>query len=194
MDAITVLTMDAITTLTTLDYVGIFGGAIAAILAIKSITATLEWAGQKLGIQFKWVEAKKADHALLEKTAESLTKLETKLSEEERRSKDEDNNIEKDVASLKKDIEDLAVMSKDILTKVGDIDSSNELQKQAIVEVLYDVIDKQCDKYINELHGVPSSEVGWFTDRFKLYDTNGGNHGLKHKVNYCLERLPILPD
>lgn len=186
--------MDEITTLTTLDYVGILSSVVAGIVAIKSLVAVFEWAGNKLGIQFKWFEAKKADHVLLEKTAENLNKLEIRLSEEEHRSKDEDNYVEKEIAGLKKDIEDLTVMSKDILAKIGDIDSSNNLQKQAIVEVLYDVIDKQCDKYINELKGVPSSEVSWFTDRFKLYDKNGGNHGLKHKVNYCLEKLPIIAD
>lgn len=186
--------MDAITTLTTLDYVGIFGGTLAAIVAIKSIIAALEWAGQKLGIQFKWVEAKKADHALLEKTAENLVKLEERLTTDEKRSEEADAHIEDEIKSLKNDIEDLTIMSKDILAKVGDIDSSNVLQKKAIVEVLYDVIDKQCDRYINELHGVPSSEISWFSDRFKLYDKNGGNHGLKHKVNYCLEKLPIIPD
>ena len=190
----TFLAADAIATLSTLDYVGIFGGVVAAILAVKTLLTTFEWAGQKLGIKFKWVEEKRLDHELLQKTVESMSKLETRLSEDERKSEEEDNALKDEMQDLKKDIEDLAIVSKDILEKVGDISSSNELQKQAITEVLYDVIDKQCDKYINELNGIPSSEISWFTDRFKLYDKNGGNHGLKHKVNYCLEKLPIIPD
>ena len=186
--------MDEITTLTTLDYVGILGSVAAGIVAIKSLLAAFEWAIDKLGIKFKRVEDKKADHALLEKTVANITKLEERLANDEKKYDNEDRLIETDIKDLKKDIEDLTVMSKDILNKVGEIDSSNNLQKKAITEVLYDVIDKQCDRYINELHGVPSSEVSWFTDRFKLYDKNGGNHGLKHKVNYCLEKLPIIPD
>lgn len=186
--------MDEITTLTTLDYVGIVGSVAAGIVALKSLWAAFEWAGNKLGIKFKWIEEKKADHALLEKTVETISKLEKRVEDDEKKYEDEDGLIETDIKELKKDIEDLAMMSKDILDKVGEIDSSNKLQKKAVTEVLYDVIDKQCDRYINELQGVPSSEVSWFTDRFKLYDQNGGNHGLKHKVNYCLEKLPIIPD
>ena len=186
--------MDAITTLTTLDYVGILGSVVAAIVALKSILTALEWAGNKLGIRFKWVEDKKADHALLEKTAESLNKLEERLSVDEKTYSSVDEHFSDEMLELKKHVEDLTIMSKDILEKIKAVDSSNELQNQAIIEVLYDIIDKQCDRYINELKGIPSSEVGWFTDRFKLYDSRGGNHGLKHKVNYCLEKLPILPD
>ncbi len=186
--------MDAITTLTTLDYVGILGSVAAGIVAVKSLLAAFEWAIDKLGIKFKWVEDKKADHALLEKTVANITKLEERLTNDEKKYEEEDSSIEGKIKELKSDIEDLTKMSRDILNKIGEIDSSNNLQKKAITEVLYDVIDKQCDKYINELHGIPSSEVSWFTDRFKLYDSNGGNHGLKHKVNYCLEKLPIIAD
>ena len=45
---------DAITTLTTLDYVGIIGSVAAGIIAIKSLFAAFEWAGKKLGNPFEW--------------------------------------------------------------------------------------------------------------------------------------------
>ena len=187
--------MEEITTLTTLDYVGILGSVAAGIAAIKSLLVLFEWAGNKLGIKFKWVEDKKADHALLKKTAESLTSLEERLTVDEKMYSSVDEHFSDEMLELKKSIEDLTVMSKDIVDKIGAIDASNEMQKQAIVEILYDALDKQCDKYINELHGIPSSEIKWFSERFKLYDSNlGGNHGLKVKFNYCVEKLPILPD
>ena len=185
--------MDEVTTLTTLDYVGILSSAVAAIVAFKSLSSAFEWLINKLGIKFKWIEDKKADRELLKKTAEHVTKLEERLTVDEQFYNNADEHFGQEMVELKKSVEDLTVMSKDILDKINIIDSSNESLKKAVIEVLYDAIDKQCDRYINELKGIPSSEVSWFTDRFNLYDSNGGNHGLKHKVKYCLDKLPILP-
>lgn len=182
--------MDEITTLTTFDYAGI----VALLIALKSVTSLLEWAVNKFGIKFRWVEDKREDHALLKKTVENVEKLEARMSSDEKVYTTADDHFKQEMMEFKKSVEDLTVLSKDILKKINIIDSSNESLKKAVIEVLYDAIDKQCDRYINELHGIPSSEVSWFADRFKLYDTNGGNHGLKHKVNYCLEKLPIIPD
>lgn len=186
--------MDEITTLTTLDYVGIVSSGVAAIAAIKSLLALFEWAGKKLGIKFKWVEQKKADHALLEKTAESLGKIEKRIDNDEKVYTAKDETFDREIEKISDEISGLKDMSADILNKLKSMCDTNEMQKQAINEVLFDVIDKQCDRYINELHGIPASEVAWFSDRFKLYDRNGGNHGLKRKVNYCFDKLPIIPD
>ena len=185
--------MDEITTLTTLDYVGVVSSVAAAIVALKSLSSIFEWAVNKLGIKFKWIEDKKADRALLKETSDNVAKLEKRLSVDEQFYSNADDHFVQEMIELKKSVEDLTIMSKDILDKINIMDSSNESLKKAVIEVLYDAIDKQCDKYINELHGIPSSEVSWFTDRFKIYDSNGGNHGLKHKVRYCLDKLPILP-
>ena len=68
------------------------------------------------------------------------------------------------------------------------------LYKHAVVEMLYETINNQCNYYINELKGIPSSEVRWFTNRSELYQNMKGNHGLEQKVKYCLEKLPIIPD
>ena len=185
---------EAITTLTTLDYVGIIGSVAAGIVAIKSLLATFEWAGKKLGIKFKWIEDKKADHVLLKKTVEDIGKLEKQIMGDEQKYTNEDRAISEAVKGLQKDIEKITSVSEEILLKIENIDNLNELQKQAIMEVLHDTIDKQCDYYINQLKGIPPSEVQWFSDRFALYEKLGGNHGLCHKVNYCRDKLPILPD
>lgn len=185
---------DAITTLTTLDYVGIIGSVAAGIVAIKSLFAAFEWAGKKLGIKFKWAEDKKRDHALLKKTVENMDRLEKQLIGDEQKYSNEDRVIGEVVKGLQKDLEKITDVSEEILLKIKNIDNLNELQKQAIMEVLHDTIDKQCDYYINQLKGIPTSEVQWFSDRFALYEKLGGNHGLCHKVNYCREKLPIIPD
>ena len=185
---------DAITTLTTLDYVGIIGSVAAGIIAIKSLFAAFEWVGKKLGIKFKWIEDKKKDHALLKKTVENVDKLEKQLVGDEQKYSSEDKAIGEVIKELQKDLEKISGVSEEILIKIKNIDNMNELQKQAIMEVLHDTIDKQCDYYINQLHGIPTSEVQWFSDRFALYEKLGGNHGLCHKVNYCRNKLPILPD
>lgn len=186
--------MDEITTLTTLDYVGIVSSGVAAIAAIKSLLALFEWAGKKFGIKFKWIEQKKADHILLKKTAESLEKIEKRIDNDEKAYTAKDETFDHEIEKISEEIRGLKNMSTDILDKLGNMCAANETQRQAINEVLFDVIDKQCDRYINELHGIPASEVSWFSDRFKIYDENGGNHGLKRKVNYCFDKLPILPD
>lgn len=185
---------DAITTLTTLDYVGIFGGILLGIVAFKTIVTALEWFGAKCGIQFKWVEAKKADHELLEKTAKSINSLQERVAEDEDKFNKQDEKIEAQICEVCEELKEIATTSSDILKKIDDINASGELKKQAVMEVLRDAIDDQCDKYINESMGVPSAEVNWLSDRFDLYKKMGGNHGLEHKVKYCLEKLPILPD
>ena len=100
----------------------------------------------------------------------------------------------KEIEKISEEIRGLKDMSKDILENLKTLSNSSELQKQAINEVLFDIIDKQCDRYINELHGIPASEVKWFSDRCRIYVENDGNHGLKVKIDYCLNKLPIIPD
>ena len=185
---------DAITTLTTLDYVGIFGGVLLGIAAFKTIVTALEWLFKKCGIQLKFIEDKKADHALLEETAKSVNVLQERVKDDESRFEKQDEKIEEQIAEVCEELKTIANTSSDILKKIDDINSSGELKKQAVMEVLRDAIDDQCDKYINTYEGVPSSEVQWLSDRFDLYKKMGGNHGLEHKVMYCLEKLPILPD
>lgn len=185
---------DAITTLTTLDYVGIFGGALLGIAAFKTIVTGFEWFCQKFGIKFKYVEDKKADHALLEKTAESVGVLKERIVEDESRFTKQDDKIEQQINEICKELKRISSTSSDILQKIDDINASGELKKQAVMEMLHDAIDDQCDHYINDIKGIPTSEVQWFSDRFSLYKKLGGNHGLEHKVEYCKEKLPILPD
>lgn len=185
---------EAITTLTTLDYVGIFGGILLGIAAFKTIVTGLEWFCNKVGIKFKFIEDKKADHELLEKTAESMNALKERVVSDEVKFEKQDEKIEARINEVCEELRAIANTSVDILKKIDDINSSGELKKQAVMEVLRDAIDDQCDKYINTLKGVPSSEVKWLSDRFDLYKKMGGNHGLEHKVKYCLEKLPIIPE
>ena len=185
---------DAITTLTTLDYVGIIGGAKIGIAAFKTVVSGIEWFCQKFGIRFKWIEDKKADHELLERTVESINELKEIVVSDEEKFRRKDEILVKQMDEFRTKLKDLSIASSNILNKVNGLESSSELQKRAVVEMLHGVIDGQCDKYINELKGVPSYEVSWLSSRFELYKKMGGNHGLEHKVDYCLEKLPILPD
>ena len=185
---------EAITTLTTLDYVGIFGGILLGIAAFKTIVTGLEWFCNKFGIKIKYFEDRKADHALLEKTAESMNELKERVIQDENKFEKQDEKIDQRINEVCEELKMIANTSSDILKKIDDINDSGELKKQAVMEILRDTIDDQCDKYINEIKGVPSAEVKWLSDRFDLYKKMGGNHGLEHKVKYCLEKLPILPD
>ena len=184
---------DAITTLTTLDYVGIFGGVLLGIAAFKTIVTGLEWAGNKLGIRFKWLEDKKADHELLEKTVESVENLEKQLANDEKNHNDEIGTLENKIEELGSEIKNVSEATSNILEKIEYFSERGELYKKSVVELLYETINNQCDHYINELNGIPTDEVSWFSERFELYKQIGGNHGLECKVKYCLEKLPMLP-
>jgi len=186
--------MDEITTLTTLDYAGIVGSVAAGIIAIKSLTATFEWAINKLGIKFKWVEDKKADHELLEKTIESVNEIKDQMHRDEEQYTAKDKAIESEINQLSSEIKNLSNLSNNILEKIDKMTDDGVLYKQAVVEMLYETINNQCNYYITELKGIPNSEVRWFTNRSELYQKMKGNHGLEQKVKYCLEKLPILPD
>ena len=185
---------EAITTLTTLDYVGIFGGVLLGIAAFKTVVTGLEWFCNKFGIKFKWIEDKKADHELLEKTAESINTLKERVVEDENKFDKQDAKIEQQIKEVCDELKTISSTSSDILQKIEDINTSGELKKQAVMEMLHDAIDDQCDHYINDIKGIPTSEIQWFADRFELYKKLGGNHGLEHKVEYCRKKLPILPD
>ena len=185
---------EAITTLTTLDYVGIFGGILLGITAFKTIATALEWLINKLGIKIKFIEDKKADHNLLEQTVDAVNKIENQMKVDEDEFARKDRAIDEKIESLKTDVKNLSELSNDVLSKISDMKSGTDLYKKAIVEMLYGTISKQCDHYINELKGIPTSEVRWFTNRFELYQKLGGNHGLEHKVEYCLEKLPIISE
>ena len=185
---------EAITTLTTLDYVGIFGGILLGIAAFKTIVTALEWLANKLGIRFKFIEDKKADHNLLQQTVDAVNKIEKQMRVDEEEYTKKDTLIEEKIESLNSEIKNLSELSNSVLEKIGDISNNSKLYKKAVVEMLYGTISKQCDYYINELKGIPTSEVRWFTNRFELYQSMGGNHGLERKVQYCLDKLPIIPD
>ena len=186
--------MEEITTLTTLDYVGILGSVAAGIVAIKSLAATFEWAINKVGIKFKWIEDKKADHELLKKTVDSVGDIKAQLVVDEEHYSAKDKAIENEINQLRSEIKNLSTLSGSILEKIDKMTDDGVLYKQAVVEMLYETINNQCNYYINELKGIPSSEVRWFTNRSELYQKMKGNHGLEQKVKYCLEKLPIIPD
>lgn len=185
---------EAITTLTTLDYVHIIGGALLGIAAFKTIVTGVEWFCEKFGIRFKWIEDKKADHKLLEDTVASINELKEHVVSDENKFNVRDEMLAKQLDEFRDKLKSLAISSSDILIKINNMQTENELQKQAVVEMLRSTIDEQCDRYINNLKGIPSSEVDWLSSRFELYKNMGGNHGLEHRVKYCLEKLPMLPE
>ena len=82
---------------------------------------------------------------------------------------------------------------KEINDIVTGLDKRSAANEKATIESLYNTISHLCDTYINELHGVPSDQVTELTNLMDAYVGCGGNHGLQTKVDYCINKLPLLP-
>ena len=70
--------MVAIKDLTTIDYTSLFIAAFTVLIGLKTIISVLEWGINKLGLETKWIKARRQEHELLIQTSEGLVELQRK--------------------------------------------------------------------------------------------------------------------
>lgn len=174
--------LDALNTIIEIKFINIVVGVIAALLLLKGLIEIITFISGKCGIEFKWVERRKVDHKMLLETSKKLKEVES-LQVDSRREDEE----------IKKEIRELLVAVNEIKNSVDVIKSKSDANEKATIEILYTMINQKCERYINDLGGIPSSDIKQFSAMFDAYTNCGGNHGLGAKVDFCLNRLPMLP-
>ena len=177
-----------------LNFSEIIVGIFAILVLLKGMIELVTWLGTKMGIQFKWVEAKNADHKLLLKNSEEIESIKKLQAEDAVSTVDSVLKYDRRITEVTEKLEDLTNMVTEINETLKNINKVSEANSAANIELLYQKINEKCDHYINDLNGIPNEESAVLQNLFDKYDSLGGNHGLKRKVEYCLEKLPILPD
>ncbi|MBC5746153.1 hypothetical protein FMM74_022075 [Lachnospiraceae bacterium MD308] len=124
--------MVAIKDLTTIDYTSLFIAAFTVLIGLKTIISVLEWGINKLGLETKWIKARRQEHELLIQTSEGLVELQRKHSEDVMRSDKNDAEIRQDIKNLidmfknltdlfiKKEIDDMRWEINNFANKIAD--------------------------------------------------------------------------
>lgn len=152
-----------------LNWAEIIIGIIVIIVAVRFIWEAVSWLINKLGVKFSWKERNNQDHATLVQHSNSMETL---------------------LASNTQVVTKLDIVK----NKVDLLESESENAKLADQQLLADRLLQASRYYINTLHGIPEDEVESFTNMYNLYVKRGdGNEGLNAKVQYCLDKLDVIP-
>lgn len=92
--------MDAIQELTKINYPYLLTAVFAVLIGVKAIVSLFEWVVGKLGLETKWMKAKKEEHDLLVKTSENLSALQQQHTSDMLHSNKRDDEINRDIQNL----------------------------------------------------------------------------------------------
>ncbi len=213
--------MEAIVELTKIDYPSVFVAVFTILVGLKVIVSIFEWVIDKFGIETKWMRKKKEEHDLLIKTAQNLTDLQNKHSEDVKQSIIHDERIREEFSEFMNEIKSTVTKTQEEIkqyaeNRVHDRKQSIQIQKEltntikgiisnnndkdqqinnlmaAQREVLADKINQKYKYYIS-LKGIPEDEVDEFTNMHKAYKAIGGNHSGDAKYEYCMNHLSVIP-
>lgn len=136
--------MEAITNILQVNFYSTAVNVLILIAGFKSAVTLLEYAGNKIGIEFKWMRKKREDHELLINTAKGLSELEEQRKIDVAQSIKHDTAIRGDLAELKALFIDREIdsMRWTILNFCTDISSGKKVKRES-----YDYILKTYDKY-----------------------------------------------
>ena len=117
--------MDTILEFTTIDFSSVFLSVFIILIGIKSISSILEWVSQKLGLETKWMRARREEHNLLLKTSQHLTALQEKQKQDMEKSDMRDEEISNDIKKLtfmfiEKEIDDIRWEINNFATRVSE--------------------------------------------------------------------------
>ena len=117
--------MDTSLEFTTIDFSSVFLSVFIILIAIKSISSILEWVSQKLGLETKWMRARREEHNLLLKTSQHLTALQEKQKQDMEKSDMRDEEISNDIKKLtfmfiEKEIDDIRWEINNFATKISE--------------------------------------------------------------------------
>lgn len=167
--------MDLLKEAAALDFKAIITGIFTIIGATLIIIETLKKLCKTFGIESKWLNRSNRDHESIKKSVERI------------------DNIEKYQKLNYKSIKEMSTTLNSMMSNLDEIKKQNDCMNDALIETMADRLNQKCQSYINDSQGIPEDEVEDFVRYFKNYTEIGGNHGLARKVNYCLDKLPILP-
>lgn len=214
--------MDAVTTLSEINWIYVCGSIIAAIVAAKYISDAFEWLlVEKLGIETKSQRKKREEHELLIVTNRELSELKKKHEESVVQAIRHDKLIKEDFTGFIDEIKNSILETQNQINqftdnRVHDREQSISIQKEltdsiksivdndktrdkkvealtiANKELLADKINQKYKQYI-ALRGIPADEVDEFASLHKAYNAVGGNHHGDAKYNYIIEHLPVIP-
>lgn len=175
--------MDAVTTLSEINWIYVCGAIIAAIVAAKYISDALEWLLiEKLGIETKRQRKRREEHELLIATNKGLVELRKKHEEDNEKSIKDDNLIKEELTEF--------------IKYTRENDEKRDKQIESLVtankEILADKIDQKYNKYIT-LKGIPANEVDDFKNLHDAYNGCKGNHNGDAKYEYVINHLPVIP-
>lgn len=163
-----------------LDIPQLITGIFILIIGIKELVNAFGWLLSKLGIQFKWVLRRTADHDLITATAERLTRL------EEQHEADVSLSIRNDKA-IKTDLSKVCETIQHISQKLDDMQAKNDASEMA---KLKDTIISYYKRY-KELGEWTDLEAEVFWELFHSYEDRGGNGYIHTIVEPVMRELRI---
>lgn len=213
--------MEQIKELMQINFISLLSSVFIVLAGIKSITAVFEWAIGKLGLETKWMRARREEHNLLVQTSQSLADLKKQHNHDVEESNTHDKNIKEELSAfmseIKSSVSETQLEIKQFAeNRISDRKQSLEIQKEltdsikSIVaynsskdkqidnlmaaqrEVLADKINEKYKCYIS-IKGIPEDEVDEFTNLHAAYKGVGGNHSGDAKYEYCMNHLEVIP-
>lgn len=213
--------MEPIIELTKIDYVSVFVAVFTILVGIRAMVSIFEWGINKFGLETKWMRKKREEHDLLIKTAQNLTELQKKHTEDVKQSIIHDDRIREEFSEFMNEIRNTVTKTQDEIkqfaeNRVHDREQSIKIQKE-LTNSIKGIISSNCDKdrqidnliaaqrevladkinqkykYYISIEGIPEDEVDEFTNIHKAYKAIGGNHSGDAKYEYCMNHLQVIP-
>lgn len=162
--------MEAIQALLNINFPYIFISVFVILVGLKSIVSLFEWVIEKLGLESKSMRKRHAEHNLLIKTSQELSKLQERHDESVRQSIRHDEMIKADISSLTDAVNGIANTLSNMQAK------ENETKLKEIKRSLI--------RYYNKYRDIgkwSKLEKDAFWDLFDDYEKRGGN-GYIHSI------------
>ena len=163
-----------------LDIPGLIAGIFILIIGIKELVNAFGWLMSRLGVQFKWVQKRNADHDLITSTAARCAQLEKQHQSDFAQSILHDKAIKDDLAKVSETVQHIS-------EQLDDMKSRNDASEMA---KLKDTIISYYKRY-KELGEWTDLEADVFWDLFHSYEDHGGNGYIHSVVEPVMRELRI---
>ena len=206
--------MNDVTNLTQINPWALFLWMAIILIAFKTIGTAFEYFIDKLGIETRRQKKKKANHILLNKTAQGLRELQEQHVKDVEESNQNSKKIENQISEFINEINDKVTqftenrkhdrqqsleIQKNLTDAIKTLTTTQQDRDAQIValmcgtkELLGDAIDQRYDRYI-ALEGIPDNEIAEFNGMYEVYSRVQGNGTRKAKYLYVKNNLPIIP-
>lgn len=169
-----------VTNLLRLDLPGLILGIFILIVGVREMVNAFGWLLSKLGIQFKWIQKRNADHDLINSTAKRLSLLEENHRMDIEESNRHDRAIKADLAKVSQTVQHIS-------EKLDHMQARNDASEMA---KLKDTIISYYKRY-KELGEWTSLEAEVFWDLFHSYEGHGGNGYIHQVVEPVMRELQV---